>query len=81
MMWKRFLAVILSLCVLFCAVPGVSEEGTEGAEAAVIPAAETAAAAGAGEPGSPSEPIPTETDVNITDCRNMKIPKVNTPNF
>ena len=67
-MWKKILAIMLSLSILFCAVPGVSEEEENHAveEVNSLPA-ETVAAAGAEESGNTSEPAAVEAASPVAD--------------
>jgi len=66
-MWKKILAIMLSLSVLFCAVPGVSEEENHAAEKVNSLPAETVAADGAEESGSTSEPATVEAASPVAD--------------
>lgn len=68
MMWKKYLAIMLSLSILFCAVPGVSEEEEKNVtDEAVSLADESVNAAGSEESVSASEPIAAEAALSVSD--------------
>ena len=67
-MWKKYLAIMLSLSILFCAVPGVSEEEEKNVtDEAVSLADESVNAAGSEESVSASEPIAAEAALSVSD--------------